>query len=283
MNRSLVVIAIGICTIGICTQIAAADPANKSAGKAEFSTGKRLYANGDYLGAASHFEAAFRHDPDPAYIFNVGQAYRRRAEQKAGNIEVDCQKSMAAYKQFLTLIPNPPNRKEADTYIKEMERCAGKLASEPVDQPPVDKPPVDKPPVDKPIDNPPVDKPVDNPPIDTPRSSRDPKQIIGIGVGVAGLVACGVGAFFLKQGIDLTNQHDAAVKDPPDNAAELIEELDADGARSERNAAIAFVAGGAMVIGGTVLFIVGRGASKEQRITVVPTRDGAAVVGTFRF
>ncbi|MBA2543728.1 MAG: hypothetical protein H0V17_29060 [Deltaproteobacteria bacterium] len=278
MNRSIVAI-----TIGLSAQLAVAEPVNKPAGKAAYAEGKKKYAEGDYLGAAASFDQAFRNDPDPAYIFNVGQAYRRRAEAKSGILEEDCFKSMTAYRQFLELIAEPPNRKEVDTYIKEMERCAGKLALEPVK--PVDKP-IDKP-IHKPIDTPierPIDKPIE--------SSRDPKQLVGIGLGAAGVVACGFGIYFARLGARKAKEHDAIIttaNERPNGQMDLtptelsaLEVLDEEGHSADVKTYVAFGVGGAMVIGGTLLYLFSS-SSTEQKVTVAPSRDGAMVFGSFRF
>lgn len=276
MKRTIVAIV-----IGISAQLAIADPADKPAGKAAYADGKKKYATGDYAGAASDFQAAFDHDPDPAYIFNVGQAYRRRVEAKTGTVEEDCFKSWKAYKEFLKLVAAPPNRKEVETYIAEMERCAGKLAVMPIDKP-VDKP-IDKP-VDRPIEQPieqPIDKPVE--------PSRDPKQYVGIGIGVAGVIACGIGIYYANLSARELDDRQRFLDDPDTtNLAAAVRDarlkkFDADGNAANRKAYVSFGVGGAMVIGGTLLVILGRNSTTEQKVTVAPSRDGAMVLGSFRF
>lgn len=279
MNRSLVAIL-----VAASTQLAVAQSVDKPLGKKEFAEGKSQYATGDYLGAAKHFVAAFKADPDPAYIFNVGQAYRRRAETKPATLVQDCQQSLFAYRRFLELLPEAPNRGEVDAYVKEMTACAGRLAQEPSpwdkppDKPPVDKPPVDKPPVDKP--------PIDKPPVEHPSGpGMTSMRKLGIGVGAAGVIGCVVGAYFIKKSADLNRDKDKLQNDaiPDMQQGDELGQFDRRGEKAERNATIGFVVGGTMVLGGAALFLFGGSPSKEQKLTVAPSPQGAMVFGTFRF
>lgn len=282
MKRSLAALI-----LAASSQLAVAESVDTSLGKQEFADGKAAYASGDYLKAALHFSNAYKADPDPAYIFNAGQAYRRRAEAKSGDVPHDCQQSLFAYRKFLDQLPEAPNKSEVDGYIKEMTTCAGKLASEPSPwDPPVDKPPVDKPPIDKP---PPPDKPVE-PPIETPvggSGGLTTKQYAGIGVGAAGLVATGVGLFFAKKSDDTNTKKDRLVAmvggDPTDAERAELRGLNDEGSSQENKAWAFGIAGGVAVIGGVVLFLTGGASAKEQKLTVETSSQGAMVLGTFRF
>lgn len=282
MKRSLAALI-----LAASSQLAVAQSVDKSLGKQEFAEGKTAYASGDYLKAALHFSNAYKADPDPAYIFNAGQAYRRRAEAKSGDVPHDCQQSLFAYRKFLDLLPEAPNKSEVDGYIKEMTTCAGKLASEPSpwDAPAV-KPPVDKPPVDKP---PPPDRPVE-PPIEKPvggTGGLTTKQYAGIGIGAAGLVATGVGLFFAKKSGDTNTEKNRLLEEagmnPSQEQRDALDDLNADGSSQETRAWVFGIAGGVAVIGGVVLFVTGGASAKEQKLTVAPSSQGAMVLGTFRF
>lgn len=281
MNRSLVAIA-----LAASTHLAFAQPVNKPLGKKEFAEGKTYYSTGDYLSAAQHFAAAYNADPDPAYIFNVGQAYRRRAEAKAGDIPTNCQQSVFAYRKFLEQLPEAPNRSEVEVYIKEMTTCAGRLVTEPSpwdkqpEKPPVDKLPVDKPPVDKP----PIDKPPIEPPIEHGGGMTSMRKI-GIGVGAAGVALSGIGFYFIKKSSNLNSDRAALENDMIPDAEQLgdFKKIDDRGATAERNAAITLSIGGAMVLGGAALFVLGGSSTKEHKVTVAPSPQGAMVFGSFRF
>lgn len=275
MKPTLIAIA-----LAASTQVAVAQSPDKPLGKQKFADGKLKFAAGDYGGAAALFEAAYKADPDPAYIFNVGQAYRRSAEAKSGVVEKNCQKAMHAYKKFLDQMPAAPNKDEVDGYIKDMRACAGKLADEPVEkpiEPPVEKP--IEPPIEKPL--PPVEKPIERP--------TSSKRVVGIGVAAAGAVVVGVGALFLRKASATADDFDALVKQintdnlPDDPRREQAKDLDDKGHGYDTKGIVSLSIGGAMVIGGVVLYMMGGSSTTEQKITVAPSRDGAMVLGAFRF
>lgn len=101
----------------LCTaSIAAAQPAKtKAAATAAYNEGQKRYAAGDYRAAAEKFIAAYTADPDPAYLFNIAQAYRFAHE---------CGEAARYYRQFLAAVENPPNADRIRRYIDEMDGCA---------------------------------------------------------------------------------------------------------------------------------------------------------------
>jgi hypothetical protein len=273
MNRFIAV------AIVLAANIAVADP-NKPAGAKAFAEGRELYSKGSYAAAAERFAWAFAFDPDPAYVFNVGQAYRRSAEEKADVLERDCRRAADAYKKFLSLVPEPANKKELETYIKDMEKCAGSYVDRPIDKP-IDKP------SDKLIEKP-IDKPVDKP-IDTqvgvtkrgePSSSGKTMKLVGIVVGGAGLVGLGAGTYFGLDGRRLQNRRDKVILEMGEGS--LAIDLDEQGKDANTRARIAFISGGVLMATGVTLYVLGRSkASESKRLTIAPTIGGA--VAMFRF
>lgn len=65
----------------------------------------------DFLRAASELRAAYRQDPKPLLLFNIGQAYRRAG--RAGE-------ALEAYEQFLRADPKSPLRPETEGYCNDM-------------------------------------------------------------------------------------------------------------------------------------------------------------------
>ena len=65
----------------------------------------------DFLRAAAELQAAYRQDPKPLLLFNIGQAYRR-----AGL----AQEALDAYEQFLRADPKSPLRPETEGYCNDM-------------------------------------------------------------------------------------------------------------------------------------------------------------------
>ena len=267
-------IALALATL---SQVALAD---RALGKQKFSDGKVKYAAGDYRGAAELFEAAYHEDPDPAYIFNVGQAYRRSAEAKSAGTSHECQKAMFAYKKFLAQMPDAPNKVEVDGYIKETTACAGPLATELIE--PVRVKP------DKPIDRP-IEKPIPRP---VEHAGTSTLQWTGIGVGAVGVLVLGVGIYYTKLGHDTASEHDELVVQVKRNeltgarreaALTRIQTLENKGPDQNTRAYAGWLIGGGLVIGGALLYVLGEAKPQEHALVVAPSKDGAMVLGSFRF
>lgn len=109
--RSLVVLV-------ICGGIAAAQPAApaaKARADAAYAEGSTAYNGGDYSTAARKFEDAYAAVPDPAYLFNIGQAYRKNN---------DCVKAASSFREFVRFAPEAPNITQARELLEEQEVCA---------------------------------------------------------------------------------------------------------------------------------------------------------------
>lgn len=255
MRISVIIVVL----IGSLAGVAGAQP-DKAAAQAAFAEGQQRYAAGEYLPAAMKFETAFAFDPDPVYLFNVAQAYR------LGNA---CPKAVTYYRRFLDAVPNPPNLAKVNQYIEQSEACAKSSATlEPgtaIGQPVV-----------------PV---VITPPItESPRADDDPgrsKRWLGIGAMVIGGAAIGVGVYYTTEASRLTQKRIAARDECPCDPG-YGDSIDAEGKTAVLRARISYAAGGALVIGGVALYLLGRN-SERSSIAVVPTSDGAYAVGAFSF
>ena len=62
----------------LASSVALAQP-DKIKAEAAARDGQQRYQSGAYLLAAERFELAYELDPDPAYLFNLAQAYRLAA------------------------------------------------------------------------------------------------------------------------------------------------------------------------------------------------------------
>ena len=78
-----------------------------------FEDGSRLYDLGKFRDAAREYEEAYKYKPDPALLFNIGQAYRA-----AG----DAAEAVTAYKSYLRRLPEAPNRREVEAHIEKLQR-----------------------------------------------------------------------------------------------------------------------------------------------------------------
>ncbi|HEX6836032.1 MAG TPA: tetratricopeptide repeat protein [Polyangia bacterium] len=78
-----------------------------------FADGSKLYDLGKFRDAAREYEEAYKAKPDPALLFNIGQAYRA-----AG----DASEAVTAYKSYLRHVPDAPNRVEVEGHIEKLQR-----------------------------------------------------------------------------------------------------------------------------------------------------------------
>jgi tetratricopeptide (TPR) repeat protein len=78
-----------------------------------FEDGSRLYDLGKFREAAREYEEAYKYKPDPALLFNIGQAYRAGGQTS---------EALTAYKSFLRKLPAAPNRVEVEGHIERLQR-----------------------------------------------------------------------------------------------------------------------------------------------------------------
>jgi len=230
--------------------------------QAAFAEGQRRYSAGEYLPAATKFEAAYAADPDPVYLFNVAQAYR------LGNA---CLQAVSYYRRFLEAVPNPPNLAKVNQYLEQAESCAKAMA------------PVDP----APPTNPPLEPLVADPPLTERPASEDlgrTKRWLGIGGLVIGGAAIGIGVYYTTEASRLTDERLEARRRclTVPCMAGYGDAIDAAGETAARRAKISFAVGGAAAIGGVVLYMLGRSPERSS-IAVLPTSGGAYAVGAFTF
>ena len=248
MKAMVVAIAMG------CAATAYAQPSNRERANERAAQAKQLYAAKDFTGAAHAFEDAYALDKDPAYLFNIAQAY------KSGNA---CAEAARYYKQYLAEAPDAPNRETVADLVKEVDACAADQAAA--------KP---RPPERRPLPPPP-------PPA---RSSR---RTLGIALGAVGVASLAVGAFFawdvgrlaeLKSGLcgefGKPGQPDCFWSDDKERREHAYDDR---ARRAQIIAASAFSAGALAIAGGVALYMMG--GRSEHPVALTPIRGGA--VATF--
>jgi tetratricopeptide (TPR) repeat protein len=116
-------IALGV-VIGLALFAPAARAGSvKETARAEWEQASVEYTLGHFEAAARAYEDAYRLVPDPALLFNLGQARRH-----AGGAEA----AISAYKSFLRLSrPDAPDRGIAEKRIQELEVSLAAQASAP--------------------------------------------------------------------------------------------------------------------------------------------------------
>ncbi|MDB4969773.1 MAG: hypothetical protein JWN44_5462, partial [Myxococcales bacterium] len=244
------------------TTATAATPA--AAGQAHLSRGLKLYRGGHYREAIAEFETGYAAAPNPVFLLNIAQAWRR-----LGQLE----RTRAYYEKFVERTsPRNPARAQALAAIEKLDEQlrqraeadkAREAKSAPVEPAPAvaAAPTPPSAPTTVPATPPSATAPTTAPPADvssTPAADSSPSQSArprsravgwaGVGLIVAGAAALGGGAgltVLAQQAHDrYVHPADGAVYDPA-----LLERRDLD-----RNLAIAaFAVGGALVVTGGVL------------------------------
>lgn len=106
--RTLVLVA----CLGVAAGNARAD--NVSLAREHFQKGTALYDLSKFREAAAEYEEAYKAKPDPALLFNIGQAYRL-----AGELE----SALRSYRSYLRKVPDAPNRAEVEAHIQQLQRA----------------------------------------------------------------------------------------------------------------------------------------------------------------
>src|SRR5438552_1929152 len=96
--------------------IAAGQKENVEAAREHSNTATAAYNLGQYLEASREFEAAYKLVQDPAFLFNLGQAYR---------LGGDPEKALTAYRSYLrNAAPAARDREQAQKWKADMEAAA---------------------------------------------------------------------------------------------------------------------------------------------------------------
>lgn len=81
--------------------------------KAHYGRGTSYYNLGRYSEALAEYEAAYLSVQDPPFLFNIAQCQRKMGKDE---------EALAAYRSYLRVAPNAPNRPEVQKRIAELEK-----------------------------------------------------------------------------------------------------------------------------------------------------------------
>lgn len=212
-------------------------------GEAAYQEGRQLYDLREWDKAIAKFKEAYRLRSDAASLFNIAQAYRLKG---------DCVEAIGSYKTYKRNFATAPNIEAVDKFIVDLEPCAKAQSAKPAHDTPE--------------------------PVFEDRGAT--RRKLGLGVAGAGVVLVGTGIVFgvmAKSRSDaVTNGGDVANPQPFDPSLERA------GKRYELLAIIAWSVGGAAVVGGGVLYVMGRNAERT-RVSATPVRGGALIGWTSHF
>jgi tetratricopeptide (TPR) repeat protein len=243
----------------LATAPARAEPNPRAQAKQHFKQAKALQDAGKYDDAVAEYRAAYDLDQRPEMLFNIAQVYR------LGNHK---QLAVDYYQQYLAAQPDGSGAREARQWIAELTRQIE------ADRPLPSEPEKPAPPPTAPPPSPPSRSEPEPPALTATRGSPQ-LRIAGLATAGAGAIALGFGVVFgikARSAADTITNHQGPWTEDERHTFE-------DGQRANRTMIIGYVAGGALVVTGGVLYYLG------ARTHVVPIADartaGLAVQGRF--
>jgi len=121
-------IRVGLVLLVLLGSLPALAGPKEEAARAEVAAGTAAYNLGYYDDAARHYEEAYRQVPDPALLFNIGQAYRL-----AGKPD----RAITAYRSYLRTAPaDAANRSQVEKRIPELEKLVAEMKNAQTAPPP---------------------------------------------------------------------------------------------------------------------------------------------------
>lgn len=215
--------------------------------------GRAFHDAGEYAKAIAAFTQAYVMAPSPALLFNLAQAYR---------LQGNCDDAALMYRRYLASNPSPDERSLAETHLASVERCLHKIG------------------LHIPIETAPTQLLMPTAPATLTATAPPPSRIsqfekdVGVGLGVGGGVALAVAGYYMLQARSAA----ADVADAYAMGAKWkdIAPIDERG-KSAADRAKLFGAGGAIgVVGGVVMYLVGKHGERPP-VVVSPTTRGAQV------
>ncbi|CAN5896052.1 hypothetical protein BH11MYX2_BH11MYX2_11300 [soil metagenome] len=246
---------------------------NASAADAALAEGRRLYDLQEWDKAIAKFKEAYTLRDDAPALFNIAQSYRLKG---------DCTNALSFYKTFKRKFPNEKAAEKVDKFIGDMDACA---KTQPATPPPTIPPPTitttttpEPPPTitaPPPTVPPPVTQTPEEP--ESGRSGMRTASYVLFGVGGVGIIS---GVFF---GLKAKSKADDA-ENPSGTAPMWDPSIQSVGKRDNKIAIASFAVGGAAIVGGAVLFVLGGKKSTESSaMTFVPGDGGGTMVYAGRF
>ncbi|HEY5922352.1 MAG TPA: tetratricopeptide repeat protein [Kofleriaceae bacterium] len=224
----------------------------RAPGEVAYQEGRKAYDLREWDKAIEKFKEAYRLRSDAPSLFNIAQSYRLKG---------DCGEALGFYKTYKRNFPTAPNVSAVDKFITEMETCAKEQAAK--------QPPPPDPAQPKPV---PETQPIERVEPMPPRDQGKGKRTAGIVLGIGGVAIVGTG--FVFGVIAKGKADDVTAGGNPNDPPEFDGSLDDSGKRFDLFAKISWGVGGAAIVGGVVLYMMGRSASTSE-VAITPTNGGA--------
>ena len=234
-GRFFVAVVLVAFSLGGFGPTAEAGDNRRATAKAHYETATRLYEIREYDKALREYKSAYLAQPDPAFLFNIGQCYRKLGQnQQALNFFQEYLKKASA---------DDPNRSQVEARIRDIEAEAklqaeaAQAAAAPAPAPEVVQP---APEVVPPAPTPATAAVAATPtapaasveqavPVNTtPEGSGRGLRIAGIACGAAGLASVGIGIYYYTRARSLSDsvnnsQHPKASDDQAGRDAQTMQ------------------------------------------------------------
>jgi len=178
---------------------------SRATAKARYETATRLYEIREYDKALLEYKSAYLAQPDPAFLFNIGQCYRKLGQNH---------EALNFFQEYLKKAsPDDPNRSQVEARVRDIEAEA-KLQAEAAQAAAAPVPP---PEVVQPVPTPAIAPVAAAPTVPatsveqavpvsaTPAASGRGLRIAGIACGAAGLASVGIAIYYYTRARSLSD------------------------------------------------------------------------------
>jgi tetratricopeptide (TPR) repeat protein len=266
-------------SLGVFGPTARAGDNRRATAKAHYETATRLYDIREYDKALVEYKSAYLAQPDPAFLFNIGQCHRKLGQN---------QQALNFFQEYLKKAsPDDPNRSQVEARIRDIEAEA-KLQAEAA-QAAAAATPAPAPEVVPPAPTPATAAVAATPtapaasveqavPVNTtPEGSGRGLRIAGIACGAAGLASVGIGIYYYTRARSLsdrvTNSQNPKASD------------DQSGRDAQTMQWVFYGIGAGALATGTVLYLLGWPSNPAGRTVATPIVGpglvGISAQGTF--
>ena len=242
------------------------------------AAGDRHFDLGEYDAAIEKYREAYRLEPLPGLLYNLGQAYRLKG---------DCVTATLMYRNYLRLDPGTRHRALVEQHLESLAGCAAEQEASGAIAAITEGSETEPPPPEEVVvaeeSAPPPPPP--EPELVVVRSRERPgraRRVAGLVSAGAGVVAIAAGAYFA---VDATRAADEVSRGFADGATWAdLEAIDARGRRSEVLGVGLLATGAAALACGATLYTLGwRADRRAAHAVIVPTEGGAGVEVSWRF